>query len=115
MGRGWSVVVVAAMLVTANCGSEETTEATRIAVPSTPPPSIIAPPALDDTVLLTVQGVLDGRTVPLSDGTQIVIDGLAAAEECWARAAAAFSKGFLLDKPVRIKRADDTISAETPM
>lgn len=107
MGRGWSIVVVAALLVTANFGSERTTPA-RTVVPATPP-------AFDGTVQVTVQSVLDGRTVLLTDGTRIVIDGLAPAEECWAVAATAFSKALLQDKPVRIKHVDDAINAETPL
>lgn len=113
MGKGWSIAAVAAMLMTANCGSDGPAEPT--AVPSTPPPAIIAPPTLDDTTLLTVLGVLDARTVLLSDGSQIIIDGLAPAEECWAAAATAFSKAFLQDKPVRIERAYDPTKAETPL
>lgn len=114
MRNGWSITVVALLLLTANCGSEETTTPTRTVTPS-PAPSIIAPPSLDHTVRLTVQGVLDGRTVLLSDGTRIVIDGLAAPEECWATAATAFTKAFLLDKPVRVEQVDQVTGGESPL
>jgi endonuclease YncB( thermonuclease family) len=110
MRNGWGIAAVALMLLTANCGSGGTTP-TRAVTPSAPP-SIIAPPTLGHTVQLTVQGVLDGRTVLLSDGTRIVIDGLAAPEECWATAAAAFTKAFLLDKPVRV---DQMTGGESPL
>ena len=111
MRRGWSFAAVAALVLTANCGSGETAVPTR----SVTPPSIITPPNEPDTIELTVQGVLDGRTVLLSDGTKIVIDGLAAAEECWAAAANAFTKAFLLDKPVRVERLGEEPGGEASL
>jgi endonuclease YncB( thermonuclease family) len=114
MRRGWGTAVVAVMLLTAKFGGEGTPAPTRTVTPSTPS-STIAPPALDDSVQLTVRGVLDGRTVLLSDGTQIVIDALAAPEECWAAAAAAYTKAILLDKPVRIERVDGATSGEASL
>jgi endonuclease YncB( thermonuclease family) len=104
---GWGIAAVAMMLVTARCGSADTTAPTGNATQATSP-SIAATPALQDTVQLTVQGVLDARTVLLSDGTEVRIDGLAAPEECWAAAATAFTKAFLLDKPVRVEHDDQS-------
>jgi endonuclease YncB( thermonuclease family) len=75
--------------------------------------NLIAPPTISNT--LTVQGVEDGRTVLLSDGTRIRMAGLAAPEECWAAAAAAFAKAFLLDKPVKIDAGDPAIVDEVPL
>ena len=75
--------------------------------------NLISPPTLSNT--LTVQGVEDGRTVLLSDGTRIRIAGLAAPEECWAAAATAFAKAFLLDKPVKVDAGDPTIVDEAPL
>jgi endonuclease YncB( thermonuclease family) len=103
MRQGWRTVAVAMVLVSASCGSNTTTP-TGVVTPSRTP-SITAPPSLPDATRLTVQGVLDGRTVLLSDGTRIVIDGLAAPETCWAAAAAVFAKIFLLDKPVAVERS----------
>ncbi|MFS8097533.1 cellulose binding domain-containing protein [Lentzea alba] len=57
----------------------------------------------------------DGRTVLLSDGTRIRMAGLAAPEECWAKAATAFAKAFLLDKPVKVDAGDPTIVDEAPL
>lgn len=97
MREGWRTVAVAMMLVSAAMS-------TGTVIPSRTP-SIIASPSLQNTARLTVQGVLDGRTVLLSDGTKIVIDGLAAPEPCWAAAAAVFAKSFLLGKPVVVERS----------
>lgn len=74
---------------------------------------LISPPTIVNT--LTVQGVEDGRTVLLSDGTRIRVAGLAAPEECWAAAATAFAKALLLDKPVRIDAGDPAIVDEAPL
>jgi endonuclease YncB( thermonuclease family) len=74
---------------------------------------LVAPPTIVNT--LTVQGVEDGRTVLLSDGTRIRIAGLAAPEECWAAAATAFAKAFLLDKPVKVDPGDPAIVDEAPL
>lgn len=103
MREGWRTVAVAMILVSASCAGNTTTPTGTITPSRTP--SIIAPPRLQHTVRLTVQGVLDGRTVLLSDGTKIVIDGLAAPEPCWTAAAAVFAKSFLLDKPVLVERS----------
>jgi hypothetical protein len=59
--------------------------------------------------------VEDGRTVLLSDGTRIRIAGLAAPEECWANAATAFAKAFLLDKLVKVDPGDPTIVDDVPL
>lgn len=81
------------------------------------PPSgghhLVAPPTLTNT--LTVQGVEDGRTVLLSDGTRIRMAGLAAPEECWAGAATAFAKAFLLDKQVKVDPGDPAVVDEAPL
>ena len=80
------------------------------------PPSehrLVAPPTLTNT--LTVQGVEDGRTVLLSDGTRIRMAGLAAPEECWAGAATAFAKAFLLDKQVKVDPGDPTVVDDAPL
>ncbi|PWK83782.1 cellulose binding domain-containing protein [Lentzea atacamensis] len=84
-------------------------------VTSAPPTThrLIAPPTIANT--LTVHGVEDGRTVLLSDGTRIRVAGLAAPEECWAGAATAFAKAFLLDKPVKVDPGDPAIVDEAPL
>ncbi|MFC3895292.1 cellulose binding domain-containing protein [Lentzea rhizosphaerae] len=102
MREGWRTVAVAMVLVSASCAGNTTTPTGTITPSRTP--SIVAPPSLQDTVRLTVHGVIDGRTVLLSDGSRIVIDGLAAPEPCWAAAAAVFAKSFLLDRPVLVER-----------
>lgn len=69
-------------------------------------PAIITPPSVAAPVV-TVQGVIDGRTVLLSDGTRVQVKGLIQPGECWAAAATAFAKAMLLDKPVTVSLAAD--------
>lgn len=108
---GYSVAVVTALLLTHGCGdSQEQAAPNR---PSTE--NTIAPPSLTGTFPLTVKGVADARTVLLSDGTQVRIAGLAAAQECWAAAATVFTKAFLLDKQVKIDPVDPAIVDQTPL
>ncbi|MET9634151.1 cellulose binding domain-containing protein [Lentzea sp. NPDC006480] len=63
------------------------------------PPAAIEPPD-KPAIAVTVQKVVDVRTVQLSDGEEIKIKGLAAPDECWTEAATTFAKTMLLDKPV---------------
>lgn len=63
----------------------------------------------------SVEEVIDGRTVLLSNGVQARIIGLAAPGACWATAAASFAKETLLNKPVRYSRASEsTVSLRLP-
>jgi endonuclease YncB( thermonuclease family) len=103
------VLVMAAIFLTTGCAGSPTPTV------SGPPTThnLIAPPTIANT--LTVQGVEDGRTVLLSDGTRIHVAGLAAPEECWAKAATAFAKAFLLDKQVKVDPGDPAIVDEAPL
>ncbi len=67
---------------------------------TTPPylPAIIEPPKTATSV--TVQQVVDVRTVRLSDGEELKVHGLAAPDACWADAAGTFARTMLLEKPV---------------
>ena len=76
--------MAAAVLLATACTAEDVTTSDSSATPS--PEAPVAPPTLSDA-FLTVQNVLDGRTVLLSDGAQVRVAGLAAPEECWAGAA----------------------------
>ncbi|MDT7786981.1 MAG: hypothetical protein QOF58_5400 [Pseudonocardiales bacterium] len=104
-----TVLAIAAIFLVSGCTGEP--------APITSGPSSshrpIAPPTIINT--LTVRGVEDGRTVLLSDGTRIRMAGLAAPEECWAKAATAFTKAFLLDKQVKIDAGDPAIVDEVPL
>ncbi|WP_112264321.1 cellulose binding domain-containing protein [Lentzea terrae] len=105
-----AVLAITAIFLATGC------TAAPVPLASSGPPTShrpIAPPTLTNT--LTVHGVEDGRTVLLSDGTKIRMAGLAAPEECWAKAAAAFAKAFLLDKPVKVDPGDPTIVDEAPL
>jgi endonuclease YncB( thermonuclease family) len=74
---------------------------TSSAPPSTTPyvPAIIEPPAAAPPTV-TVQQVVDVRTVRLSDGEEVRINGLAAPDGCWADASTTFARTMLLEKPV---------------
>ncbi|MEU0877216.1 cellulose binding domain-containing protein [Lentzea sp. NPDC005914] len=104
-----AVTIMTAIFLSAGCSGTPDP-----AVPAPPTTHhLIAPPTLSNT--LTVQGVEDGRTVLLSDGTRIHVAGLAAPEECWAKAATAFAKAFLLDKQVKVEPGDPAIVDEAPL
>ena len=107
-----SIVVAAAVLLATACTADDVTTSDSSATPSSEAP--VAPPTLSDA-FLTVQNVLDGRTVLLSDGAQVRVAGLAAAEECWAGAATTFAKKFLQDKAVRISAVDRAIADASPL
>jgi endonuclease YncB( thermonuclease family) len=104
-----TVLVMAALFLGAGCTG------TPAPIASGPPSTdrLVAPPTLTNT--LTVQGVEDGRTVLLSDGTHVRMAGLAAPEECWASAATAFAKAFLLDRQVKVDAGDPAVVDEVPL
>lgn len=112
MKRRFRGVVVAAVLLAAACTADDATGPGGSATPSSD--AAIAPPTLSNA-FLTVRGVLDGRTVLLSDGVQVRVEGLAAPEECWAGSAAAFAKKFLQDKTVRIDPVDRVAADASPL
>lgn len=94
----WVLVaaVLAASAATA-CGGDG--EPHSSPAPTTTPwvPSIIEPP---QQAALTVQQVLDVRTLKLSDGAEVKVRGLAAPDACWTDAATTFARSMLLEKPV---------------
>lgn len=67
-----------------------------------PTPVSPQPPVPEGSVEVTVREVKDGRTVLLSNGSQIRITGLAEPGTCWAEAGATFARTTLLDKIVRV-------------
>jgi endonuclease YncB( thermonuclease family) len=64
-----------------------TTTTTSTTTTTTPPP-------------VTVSSIVDGRTVVLSNGTNVQIAGLAQPGECWAASAVEFATKTLVGKPV---------------
>jgi endonuclease YncB( thermonuclease family) len=93
----WLLAAVIPLLGACGAGHAEEAPPTS----TTPPlhfPSLIEQPSKKAPV--TVQSVVDVRTVRLSDGTEFKISGLAAPDACWAEAATTFAKSMLLDKPV---------------
>jgi endonuclease YncB( thermonuclease family) len=74
------------------------TTSTSTTTTTTPPP-------------VTVASIVDGRTVILSNGTNVQIAGLAQPGECWAASAVEFATKTLVGKPVtavgsRLRLAD---------
>ncbi|WP_330270752.1 excalibur calcium-binding domain-containing protein [Lentzea sp. NBC_00516] len=89
------------LLVVSACGSPEpaglaadltttTTTTTSSAVTTTTPPPV------------TVESIVDGRTAMLSNGTKVVLSGLAQPGECWAASAVEFATKTLVGKPVQV-------------
>ncbi|SFR22227.1 Excalibur calcium-binding domain-containing protein [Lentzea waywayandensis] len=88
------------LLVVSACGTQEptrlaadlttttTTTASSAATTTTPPP-------------VTVASIVDGRTAMLSNGTKVVLSGLAQPGECWAAAAVEFATKTLVGKTVQ--------------
>ncbi|WP_090068138.1 excalibur calcium-binding domain-containing protein [Lentzea flaviverrucosa] len=68
--------------------STTSTTTTTTTTTTTPPP-------------VTVESIVDGRTVLLSNGTELVIAGLAQPGECWAASAVEFATKTLVGKPVQ--------------
>ena len=57
----------------------------------------------------TVEEVIDGRTVLLSNGVRARVLGLGAPGECWSAAALAFARETLLGKQVHYSRASEAL------
>jgi endonuclease YncB( thermonuclease family) len=93
-------LVVAVLLASAAsaCGGDDE-QASPAPTPPAETPAIIEPP-LKTALSVTVQQVVDVRTVQLSDGEQVRIKGLAEPDGCWAEASATFARTMLLQKPV---------------
>lgn len=84
-----SAVELASSAGSSAASSATTTTTTAAATTTTAPP-------------VTVQSVVDGRTVLLSSGVSLVLQGLAAPGECWAAGAAEFATKTLVGKPVQV-------------
>lgn len=84
-----------------------------------PPRPVAAPTSLLPTTTtttsapaaaLTVQSIVDARTVALSDGSQVRVTGLATPGECWQAAAVEFANAMLVGQTVRVIREGETAS-----
>lgn len=78
-----------------------------VAQPISPPSTTITTtttPGSSPSSQLTVQNIVDGRTMALSDGTNVQVEGLAPMGECWAEMSAQFAATMVLGKPVRVNR-----------
>jgi endonuclease YncB( thermonuclease family) len=92
-----------AVLVVAACATSAAE--TPVSSPATSPQHVtVLPPPPE-----TIEEVVDGRTVVLSNGVKARVLGLAAPGECWSAAALKFAKDTLLGKPVRYSRASESV------
>lgn len=96
-----SLLVVAVLLTSAAsaCSGDDDEQASPPPTTRADVPSIIEPP-LKTALTVTVQQVVDVRTVQLSDGEEVRVKGLAEPDGCWADASATFARTMLLQKPV---------------
>ncbi|WP_189158754.1 excalibur calcium-binding domain-containing protein [Lentzea pudingi] len=88
----------------ADVSTTTATTTTSTTTTTTPPP-------------VTVESVVDGRTVLLSNGAKVVLSALAQPGECWAASAVDFATKTLVGKPVQavassLKLADGKDYAE---
>lgn len=95
-----AAIVAGFLLAVSACGTEApanlaadvstatTTTTTTITTMTAPPP-------------VTVESVVDGRTVLLSNGAKVVLTGLAQPGECWAASAVEFATKTLVGNPVQ--------------
>lgn len=100
-----AAIAAGALLVVSACGTREPTELAAVAstarttattaVTTTTTTTTTPPP-------VTVQSVVDGRTVVLSSGVKVQVSGLAAPGECWAASATDFATKRLVGKAVRV-------------
>ncbi|WP_439656976.1 cellulose-binding domain-containing protein [Lentzea sp. HUAS TT2] len=93
----WPALAAVALVCLAGCGGEPSPPVATTTQPTFP--SIIEPPR-KTAYSTTVQNVVDVRTVRLSDGEEVRVKGLAAADACWADASATFARTMLFEKPV---------------
>ncbi|GLZ32941.1 hypothetical protein Lesp02_51290 [Lentzea sp. NBRC 105346] len=101
VGRRAASTTLLAFLVT-GCTSTQAAPVPA-AMPVEDPPAVTSTAiALPPSSTLTVQSIVDVRTVTLSDGARIQVAGLAAPGECWAADGAAFATSMLLGKDVRV-------------
>lgn len=94
----------AVLIVAAACATGSTEPAPPASSPQTP-----SSPQQRVTVMSAqpeiVAGIVDARTVQLSNGLEARILGLAAPDECWSATALKFTQDTLLGKQVRYSRA----------
>lgn len=96
-----AAIVAGFLLVVSACGTESPTKlASGVSTTSTTtttsaPTTTTAPP-------VTVESIVDGRTVVLSSGAKVLLSGLAQPGECWAASSVEFATKTLVGKPVRI-------------
>lgn len=99
-----AAIAAGALLVVSACGTREPTESAAAA--STPRTTATTAVTTTTTTAapppVTVESVVDGRTVVLSSGVRVQVSGLAAPGECWAASATDFATKTLVGKAVRV-------------
>jgi endonuclease YncB( thermonuclease family) len=91
---------VVPLLVIAGCGQEPTPLATSTTTTTTTTTSSTTTTTTPPPV--TVTSVVDGRTVTLSNGSNVQVTGLAQPGECWAASAVEFATTTLVGKAVSV-------------
>jgi endonuclease YncB( thermonuclease family) len=95
-----AAIVAGFLLVVSACGTESPTELAA-GVSSTTTTTTISAPTTTTPPPVTVESVVDGRTVVLSNGAEVLLSGLAQPGECWAASSVEFATKTLVGKPVQ--------------
>ena len=96
-----AALAAGAVLVVSACGTAEPAplavgvSSSSATTTTTTTTTTTAPP-------VTVESVVDGRTVMLSNGTKVLVSGLAQPGECWAASATDFATKTLVGKAVQV-------------
>ncbi|SDP26344.1 excalibur calcium-binding domain-containing protein [Lentzea jiangxiensis] len=97
-----AVIVAAALLVVSACATQQPTRLAADASTTSTTTTTASPTTTTTTAPpVTVLSVVDGRTVTLSNGTNVQVAGLAQPGECWAASAVDFATKTLVGKPVQ--------------
>ncbi|WP_215732476.1 excalibur calcium-binding domain-containing protein [Lentzea atacamensis] len=99
--RGGVMIMIVFLLVLSAINACTTQEPTGLATSATSTTSTTTSTTTTTTPPpVTVASIVDGRTVVLSNGTNVQIAGLAQPGECWAASAVEFATKTLVGKPV---------------
>ncbi|WP_191305293.1 excalibur calcium-binding domain-containing protein [Lentzea cavernae] len=99
-----AAIAAGLLVVVSACGTQEppelaadasTLRTTATTAATTTTTTTTAPPPV------TVESIVDGRTVVLSNGTRLQVAGLAQPGECWAASSVEFATKTLVGKPVQ--------------
>lgn len=110
---GWRTVggVLLVALSAAGCtANAQQANVVPVAAPVEDTPVSTSPSLPPAQLGITVQAVVSGHSVTLSDGKTVEIGGLVAPGSCWARAATEFATKMLLNQQVRFEPTTRALS-----